>query len=126
MKKLVVLFFAIFLGLQVSAQDQLSSWNVTGHRITNGEWTVEVTETTIAIKDKDGKNIDVKSVYIRMESTDGHRLAIYHEVNLYHPEYDKRVKPVCDFFMNDDGIIRIKFKGTEIQLPTYKKLSSQN
>lgn len=122
MKKLITLFVVLFISI-TSAFSQ-EQWKATGHQISdvNGNWTVEITYSSIIIKDRNQKKINPNKLYIKINTTDNRYFAIYHDVDIKHPELDSRVKAVCEFFLQKEGVILIKFDDIQISLPTYKKL----
>lgn len=121
MKKLITLFVVLFISI-TSAFSQ-EQWKATGHKISdvNGNWTIEITNSSITIKDRNQKKIKPSRSYIKVNTTDDRYFAIYHDVDI-NRDRDKRVKAVCEFFMQKEGVILIKFDDIQISFPTYKKL----
>lgn len=119
MKKIITLFVVLFISI-TSAFSQ-EQWKATGHQISDvkGNWTIEITNSSITIKDRNQKKINPSKSYIKVNTTDDHYYAIYHDVDI---KCDKRVKAVCEFFMQKEGVILIKFDDIQIVFPTYKKL----
>lgn len=122
MKKFILIIVLAFLTVPVFSQVQPTEWTVTGHRISNEDWTIEVTYSSFILKNKEGKEISISPADVRLVSTDKSFTAIYHSVDLSHPERDKRVSPVCEFFLEKDGTVELKSRKEKIVLPTYKKL----
>ena len=122
MKKLITLFVVLFISI-TSAFSQ-EQWKTTGHKISdvNGNWTIEITYSSITIKDHKQKKINPSKSYIKVNTTDDRYSATYYDVDIKHPDCDRRVKAVCEFFMQKEGVILIKFDNKQISFPTYKKL----
>lgn len=126
MKKFIYVLFMTFLFvLSAQGQGSVSGWGVTGYQVSDGKWTVEVTQGSVTVRDSVGKCVKVRSAHVRMESVDKTILEIYHKVDLSRPEDDKRVKAVCNFFLRRDGTIRIRFEGQEILFPTRRRIERQ-
>lgn len=122
MRKFILTVVLTFLTVPVFSQVQPTGWTVAGYQISNGDWTVEVTYSSFILKNKESKKTSTNLVDVRLVSTDKSFTAIYHSVDLSHPERDKRVGSVCEFFLEKNGTVELKSRKEKIVLPTYKKL----
>lgn len=111
---IVILSFLI----PIISYAQTSEYKVIGYIVSNKEYTLSVTLNTIEIKDKQNKIIDVKKAYVRAISTDSSLYMAFHDVDFEHDK--KRVKSICNFFFNRNGIIEIYFNKEKITLLTIK------
>lgn len=120
MKHIYYIIVILFLLIPTINYAQIPKYKVIGYIVSNKEYTLTVTSNTIEVKDKQNKTINIKKAYVRAISTDSCLYMAFHDVDFEHDK--KRVKSICNFFINKDGIIEIYFNKEKIILSTIKRL----
>lgn len=118
MKRIYYIIAIFSLLVPIISYAQTSEYKVIGYVVSNEKYTLTITLNTIEIKDKQNKTIDVKKAYVRAISTDSSLYMAFHDVDFEHDK--KRVKSICNFFLNKNGIIEIYFNKEKIILLTIK------